>query len=97
MPKYLILIISVLAICLMLGLYCQSNIIDSKTFAQLHIPNMRSNISSIATSVPFPSDNNAAITFHSTNSIQGNNFVIKQEVLLMQYIWLKVASRAPSQ
>jgi hypothetical protein len=79
MPKYLILIILVLAICLMLALYCQSSIIDPKAFAQLPIPNMKSNISNISTSVPFPSDNNAAITFHSTNSIQGNNFVIKQE------------------
>ncbi len=70
----------ILTYCVLFALYSQAKIIDSKTFAQLPIPNMKSDISSITTSFPSSSVSNATITIHSTNSIQGNNFnVIKQE------------------
>jgi hypothetical protein len=79
MAKYLIFIL-ILTYYVLFALYSQANIIDSKTFAQLPIPNMKSHISSITTSFPSSSVSNATITIHSTNSIQGKNFnVIKQE------------------
>ena len=78
----LFFMISILIIGLLLVLYCQTNIIDSKAFAQLPIPNesSKSNISRITTSSAATSNNNATMTIHTTNSIQGNNLnVIKQE------------------
>ncbi|MFZ0514737.1 MAG: hypothetical protein WAM14_24245 [Candidatus Nitrosopolaris sp.] len=81
MTKYLIFTISALIIVLLLALYHQNIIIDSKAFAQLPVPNVKSNTSRLANpSSAVASNNNAIITIHTTNSIQGNNFnVIKQE------------------
>ena len=78
----LIFKISILIIGLLLALYSQTNIIDSKAFAQLPIPNVssKSNISRMTTSSAATSNNNATMTIHTTNSIQGNNLnVIKQK------------------
>ena len=72
-------LVPILIIGLLLALYSQANFIDSKTLAQLPIPKMKSDISSKTTSFPSSSVSNATIAIHSTNSIQGNNFVIKQE------------------
>jgi hypothetical protein len=75
-----IFMISILITGLLLALYSQINIIDSKAFAQLPIPNesSKSNISRITTSAA-ASNNSATITIYTTNSIQGNNLnVIKQ-------------------
>ncbi|MGC1931767.1 MAG: hypothetical protein WA667_22585 [Candidatus Nitrosopolaris sp.] len=81
MTKYLIFTISALIIVLLLALYPQNIIINSKAFAQLPVPNVKSNTSRLANpSSAVTSNNNAIITIHTTNSIQGNNFnVIKQE------------------
>ena len=78
----LIFNLSILIIGLLLALYSQTNIIDSKAFAQLPIPTVKPNVSSITTtsSTAASNSNNATITIHTTNSIQGNNLnVIKQE------------------
>ena len=73
-------LVPILIIGLLLGLYSQTNTIDSKAFAQLLVPSVKSNTSSITTSSSAAtSDNNATMTIHTTNSIQGNNFVIKQQ------------------
>ena len=69
MTKYLIFTISLL---LLLALCAQNTTIGPKVFAQLPVPNITT------TSSP-TSNNNATITIHTSNSIQGNNFVIKQE------------------
>ena len=81
MTKYLIFTISALIIVLLLALYPQNITIDSKAFAQLPVPNVKSNTSRLANpSSTVTSNNNAIITIQTTNSIQGNNFnVIKQE------------------
>ena len=81
MTKYLIFTISALIIVLLIALYPQNIIIDLKAFAQLPVPNVKSNTSRLASpSSAVTSSNNAIITIHTTNSIQGNNFnVIKQE------------------
>ena len=82
MTKYLIFKLSILIIGLLLALYSQTNIIDSRAFAQVPIPTVKPNVSSLTTtSSTAPSNNNnATITIHTTNSIQGNNVnVIKQE------------------
>lgn len=81
MTKYLIFTISALIIVLLLALYPQNIIINSKAFAQLPVPNVKSNTSRLANpSSAVTSNNNAIITIHTTNSIQGNNLnVIKQE------------------
>ena len=74
MTKYLIFMISVLIIALFIEPCPQNITIDSKTYAQVPVPNVKSNTYAAT------SNNNAIITIHSTNSIQGNNFnVIKQE------------------
>ena len=74
MTKYLIFTISVLIIALSLALCPLKITIDSKAYAQLPVPSVKSNTSAAI------SNNNAIITIHTTNSIQGNNFnVIKQE------------------
>ena len=74
MTKYLIFMISVLIIALFIESCPQNITIDSKAYAQVPVPNVKSNTYAAT------SNNNAIITIHSTNSIQGNNFnVIKQE------------------
>jgi hypothetical protein len=80
MTKYLILTTSVLIVAALLLALCSQNItFHSKAYAQLPVP-VRSNASRIITSAAATSNNNAIITIHTTNSIQGNNFnVIKQE------------------
>ena len=82
MTKYLIFTISALIIVLLLASYPQNSIIDSKAFAQLPVTNVKSNTSSLANpSSAVTANNNAIITIHTTNSIQGNNLnVIKQQV-----------------
>lgn len=80
MTKYLILTTSVLIVTLLLALCSQNITFHSKAYAQLPVPNVKSNASRIITSAAVTSNNNAIITIHTTNSIQGNNFnVIKQE------------------
>ena len=65
MIKYLIFTICVL---IGSGMYANS-IVNSKAFAQLPVPN-----TTVGT------NNNAAMTIHTTNSIQGSNLnVLKQE------------------
>ena len=53
----------------------------SKAFAQLPISDLKRSVSNITTtsSSATSNSNNATITIHTTNSIQGNNFVIKRE------------------
>jgi hypothetical protein len=82
-----IFVISILITGLMLALYSQTNIIDSRAFVQLTIPNdpNNSNISRVATSVGV-SNNGATMTIYTTNLIQGNNLnaiepVIKKAIL----------------
>jgi len=81
MTKYLIFTISVLIIALSLALCPQNITIDSKAFAQLPISDLKRSVSNITTtsSSATSNSNNATITIHTTNSIQGNNFVIKRE------------------
>ena len=81
MTKYLIFTISALIIILLLALCAQNITIESKASAQLPVPNVKSNTSRLANpSSAVTTNNNAIITIHTTNSIQGNNFnVIKQE------------------
>jgi len=79
MTKHLISTVSLFIILLLLLALCTQNIIiDSKAFAQLPVPNVKSNTSRIITS-SVATNNNVTITIHTTNSIQGNNFnAIKQ-------------------
>ena len=79
MTKHLISTVSLFIILLLLLALCTQNIIiDSKAFAQLPVPNVKSNTSRIITS-SVATNNNIIITIHTTNSIQGNNFnAIKQ-------------------
>ena len=80
MTKYLIFTMSVFTIALLLALCSQNIAFHSKAYAQLPVPNVKSNSSRIIPFVAATSNNNAIITIHTTNSIQGNNFnVIKQE------------------
>ena len=81
MTKYLIFTIFVLIIALSLALCPQNITIDSKAFAQLPISDLKRSVSNITTtsSSATSNSNNATITIHTTNSIQGNNFVIKRE------------------
>ena len=66
----------------MLALYSQTNVIDSRAFAQLTIPNdpNNSNISRISTSTGV-SNNGATMTIYTTNLIQGDNLNILQPVI----------------
>src|SRR5215813_11068784 len=74
MTKYPIFTISILIIILLLVLCPQNITIESKASAQLPVPNVKSNTSAVTT------NNNAIITIHTTNSIQGNNLnAIKQQ------------------
>jgi hypothetical protein len=79
--------ISILITSLFLALHSQTNIIDSRAFAQLTIPNEpnNSNNSRISTSTGV-SNNGATMTIHTTNLIQGNNLnaiepVIRKAIL----------------
>jgi len=72
---------------IILALYSQSSIIDSRAFVQLTIPNdpNNSNISRVTTSAGV-SSNGATMTIYTTNLIQGNNLnaiepVIKKAIL----------------
>src|SRR5215469_6763074 len=77
-----IFMISILIPALMLALYSQTNVIDSRAFAQLTIPNdpNNSNISRISTSTGV-SNNGATMTIYTTNLIQGDNLNILQPVI----------------
>jgi hypothetical protein len=80
MTKYVIFTMSVFTIALLITLCSQNVTFHSKAYAQLPVPNVKSNASRIITSAAATSNNNAIITIHTTNSIQGNNFnVIKQQ------------------
>jgi hypothetical protein len=80
MTKYLIFGMSVFTIALLLTLCCQNIAFHTKAYAELPVPDVKSNASRIITSAAVSTNNNAIITIHTTNSIQGNNFnVIKQE------------------
>ena len=71
---------SVFTIALLLALCSQNIAFHSKAYAQLPVSDVKSNASRIITYAAATSNNNAIITIHTTNSIQGNNFnVIKQE------------------
>jgi len=79
MTKNLILTTSVLIVTA-LTLCAQNITFHSNAYAQLPVPNVKSNASRIITSAAATSNNDAIITIHTTNSIRGNNFnVIKQE------------------
>jgi hypothetical protein len=80
MTEYLIFTMSVFTIALLLALCSQNIAFHSKAYAQLPVSDVKSNASRIVTSAAATSNNNAIITIHTTNSIQGSNFnVIKQE------------------
>jgi hypothetical protein len=80
MTKYLIFTMSVFTVVLLLALCSQNIAFHSKAYAQLPVSDVKSNASRIITSAAAISNNNAIITIHTTNSIQGNNFnVIKQK------------------
>jgi hypothetical protein len=81
MTKYLIFAMSVFTIGLLLVLCSQNITFHSKAYAQLPVCNVKSNASRIITSAAATSNNNAIITIHTTNSIQGNFNVIKQQEL----------------
>jgi hypothetical protein len=82
MTKYLIFTISASIIILLLALCTQNITIGSKASAQHTVANVKSNTSRLANpSSAVTTNNNALITIHTTNSIQGNNLnVIKQQV-----------------
>ncbi len=69
---------SVFTIALLSAL-CSQNIAFSKAYAQLPVSDVKSNASRIITSAAATSNNNAIIAIHTTNSIQGNFNVIKQQ------------------
>jgi hypothetical protein len=78
---------TILITALILALYSQTNIIDSRAFVQVTIPNdaNNSNISRATTSAGV-SNNGATMTIYTTNLIQGNNLnaiepVIRKAIL----------------
>jgi hypothetical protein len=80
-------VISILITTLIVALYSQTNIINSRAFVQLTTPNdpNNSNISRLTTSAGV-SNNDATMTIYTTNLIQGNNLneiepVIKKAIL----------------
>lgn len=80
MTKYLIFGMSVFTIALLLASSSQNIAFHTKAYAELPVPDVKSNASRIITSAAVSANNNAIITIYTTNSIQGNNFnVIKQE------------------
>ena len=83
MTKYLILTTSVLIDAALLLALCSQNIaFHSKANAQLPVPDVKSNASRIITSAAATSiNNNAIITIHTTNLIQGNNLKQKEPVI----------------
>src|SRR5215469_7999424 len=81
MTKYLIFTISALIIILLLALCPQNITIESKASAQLPVSNVKSNTSRLANPSSAVTNNDAIITIHTTNTIQGNNLnAIKQQV-----------------
>jgi len=81
MTKYLIFTISALIIILLLALCPQNITIESKASAQLPVSNVKSNTSRLANLSSAVTNNDAIITIHTTNTIQGNNLnAIKQQV-----------------
>src|SRR5215469_5799286 len=73
MNKFLIFTICALFMVLLLSLCTENVTIDSKAFAELPVPTLKSN-TTVGT------NNNATMTIHTTNSIQGSNFnLLKQE------------------
>src|SRR5215467_356940 len=82
MTKYLILTTSVLIVAALLLALCSQKIaFHSKAYAQLPVPDVKSNASRIITSAAATSNNNAIITIHTTNLIQGNNLKQKEPVI----------------
>jgi lipopolysaccharide export LptBFGC system permease protein LptF len=80
MTKCLIFMISALIIVLLLALSPQNISTESRAFAQLPVQNVKSNTSRLANpSFAVTTNNNGIITIHTTNSIQGNFNVIKQQ------------------
>jgi hypothetical protein len=74
MTKNLILTTTVLIVAALVLALCAQNIaFHSEAYAHLPVPNVKSNASRIITSAAATSNNNAIITIHTTNSIQGNN------------------------
>jgi hypothetical protein len=68
-------------IIILLALSPQNITVESKASAQLPVPNVKSNTSKLANRSSPVTTNNAMITIHTTNSIQGNNLnVIKQQI-----------------
>src|SRR5215472_1983179 len=82
MTKYLIFTTSTLIIILLLALCPQNITIESKASAQLPVPDVKSNTSRLANpSSAVTTNNNAIITIHTTNTIQGNSLnAINQQV-----------------
>ena len=82
MTKYFFLLsIPIIVLLLVLCTTNQNITVGSKVFAQLPVSNVKSNTSRLAIPSPAVTANNAIITIHTTNSIQGNNLnVIKQQV-----------------
>jgi len=82
-----ILMITILITGLMLASYPQTNIIDSRAFAQLTIPNESNNSNNSRTTTSAGvSNNGATMTIYTTNLIQGNNLnaiepVIRKAIL----------------
>jgi len=80
MTKYLIFGMSAFTIAFLLASCSQNIAFHTKAYAELPVPDVKSNASRIITSAAVPTNNNAIITIYTTNSIQGNSFnVIKQE------------------
>jgi hypothetical protein len=74
---------TILITALIVALYSQTNIIDSRAFVQLPIPNDPNSRLITSTGV---SNNGAVMTIHMTNLIQGNNLnaiepIIKKTIL----------------
>src|SRR5215831_9300585 len=87
MNRFLIFTICVLFMALLLALRTQNVTIDSKTFAELPVP-LRSN-TTVGT------NNNATITIHTTNLIQGSNVnVLKQEEPVIRKVVLSNVDNA---
>src|SRR5215469_1797233 len=79
MTKYLIFTISVLIIILLLALCPQNITIESKASAQLPVKSNTSRLANPSSAVT--TNNDAIITIHTTNSIQGNSLnAINQQV-----------------
>jgi hypothetical protein len=81
---------TILITALIVALYSQTNIIDSRALVQLTIPidPNNSNIPRLTTSAGV-SNNGATMTISTTNLIQGNNLNAIEPVI-MHYFWQKV-------